>query len=56
LHWAASRDHKNTVELLISKGADVNVKDNNGLTPLWWAKDRGSEEIVDLLRKHGARE
>ncbi len=27
--------HKNTVEYLVSKGSDVNIKDNDGRTPLY---------------------
>ena len=56
LHTAARYGHKAVTELLIFKGADVNTKDNQGLTPLWYAKERGHEQTVDLLRKHGAKE
>jgi ankyrin repeat protein len=48
--------YKDMTELLIAKQADVNAKDNDGHTPLWLAKYRGRDEIVDLLRKHGAKE
>jgi ankyrin repeat protein len=55
LHRAARYGHKEVVELLITKGADVNTKDNQGLTSLWYAKERGHEQNVELLRKHGAK-
>ena len=55
LHWAAYRDHKEIVELLIAEGADVNAKDA-GTTPLDWAVYEDHPEIADLLRKHGAKE
>jgi ankyrin repeat protein len=44
------------VELLIANGANVNAKDKYYPTPLSIARDKGSEEIVELLRKHGAKE
>ena len=31
LHRAAEEDNEGTVQLLIEKGADVNVKDNDGV-------------------------
>ena len=41
-------------EVLIYKGADVNVKSKGGNTPLSMAKDLGSEDMVKLLQKAGA--
>eukprot|EP01132_Coremiostelium_polycephalum_P006167 gene6167-7681_t len=34
LHIAASRGHKQSIELLVVRGADVNAQDNRGVTPL----------------------
>ena len=51
LHEAAGWGHKEFVELLIAKGADVNAKDAEGKTP----SDSGTGEISDLLRKHGGK-
>ncbi len=48
--------HKDIVELLIAEGANVNAGDGAGRTPLWYAEDNGNAEIVELLRKHGAKE
>ena len=60
LHHAANSDtdtrFKAMIELLVSRGAEVNVKDYYGRTPLSMAKDNGLTEIVNLLRKHGAKE
>jgi cytohesin len=43
-------------KLLVTHGADVNTKSNDGATPLSLALNGGPTEIVDLLRKHGAKE
>ena len=65
LHLAALGGDKEIVELLISKGADVNAKDDVGRTPLDWAKQFSDDytpeakaaikETADLLRKHGGK-
>ena len=50
---AAATGHKEVVELLIAKGADVNAKPEDGATPLDWAKRH--PETAALLRKHGGK-
>ena len=69
LGHAAKNGHKEIVELIIAKGADVNAKiektgDEVGLTsteiflvltPLDWAIEDNHTEIADLLRKHGGK-
>ena len=55
MHFAAYYGHEEIVELLISKGADVNTKTNLGGTPLNEAAVNGHKEIADLLRKHGGK-
>ncbi|MDP7135613.1 MAG: hypothetical protein QF437_34335, partial [Planctomycetota bacterium] len=47
--------NKEIIELLIAKGADVNVRGFGGMTPLNMADDEGEKEIADLLRKHGGK-
>ena len=55
LHLAAVIGHKEIIEILIAKGADVNARKMNGWTPLDNAIKRKHPEIADLLRKHGAK-
>ena len=54
LHYATFGGHKEVVELLIAKGADVNAKDGVGETPLHWAAKEGNKEVVELLIAKGA--
>ena len=50
------REHKEIIEILIAKGADVNAENKQGRTPLQCATVRQQTEIVELLRKHRAKE
>ena len=57
--------HKEIAELLIDKGANVNAKEKEGITPLDVAEKvedyhspeqiTSKKETADLLRKHAAR-
>ena len=54
LHIATMFGHKETAELLISSGADLNAKDNNdGWIPLHYAAQKGHKEIAELLIANG---
>jgi hypothetical protein len=44
-----------SVRLLVEAGADVNLADGNGVTPLTHAQQRGFGEIAEILRGAGAR-
>ena len=44
------------IQELIKGGADVNVKNKDGESALSMAKKRGRKEIVELLKKAGAKE
>jgi ankyrin repeat protein len=48
--------HKEIVEMLITRGANVNARDGDSRTPLSYAKQKGYNEIAEILRKHGAKE
>jgi len=52
LHWAAQRGRTQVARLLLENGADVNVRDEFGITP----SQLGSRypEIVELLSAYGA--
>ena len=54
LHSAAQFGHKEIAELLIVKGADVNMKNRFGWTPLAFAAERSHKEVVELLIAKGA--
>ncbi|WP_081811115.1 MULTISPECIES: ankyrin repeat domain-containing protein [unclassified Bacillus (in: firmicutes)] len=51
-----SENHKQIVQLLIDRGADVNMPDREGITPLQHAENRGFKEIANTLRVAGANE
>ncbi|WNC17637.1 ankyrin repeat domain-containing protein [Brevibacillus brevis] len=47
--------HQQIVRLLIEHGADVNLADHDGVTPLQHAKNRGFREMVEALTQAGAK-
>ncbi|KEK23330.1 ankyrin [Bacillus gaemokensis] len=51
-----SENHKQIVQLLIGHGADVNMADREGVTPLQHAEKRGFKEIINMLKVAGANE
>ena len=62
IHLVLNYNNENTYELVkllvtLGKDIDLNVRNNNGLTPLKMAKMHSkSEEIVKLLQENGAKE
>lgn len=55
LHYAADMSSLDVVQLLLSKGADPNARDNIGETPLYIAALRGKTDIaVFLIEQHAA--
>jgi ankyrin repeat protein len=56
LHWAVVNKQNDMIDFLIAKGAGLNIKNNNGETPLDLAVEKGLNEIEKLLeRKAPAR-
>ena len=48
-------DHVETLRALVEAGANVNLPDGRGFTPLHLAKERGYQTMVDILLAAGAR-
>lgn len=48
--------HQDIVQLLVAAGADVNLPDRDGITPLQHAKQKGYKEIAGILESVGAKE
>lgn len=53
---ASMNNHTETARLLIAEGANVQAHDSEGRTPLDWARHHNNEELVEILRRHGAKE
>jgi ankyrin repeat protein len=53
LIWASASDKGNreTIDVLLSKGADPSAKDRNGDTALSWAARHGDKAILEVLRR-----
>ncbi len=56
LHTAAFNKHATCVRVLVSGGAEVNIKNNDGETPLKIAVDNNCDEIATFLRHSGGVE
>jgi len=53
LHLAAGHNNSVMALLLLDKGADVNIRDSNGNTPLAWAREMNGKEVMNELEKRG---
>ena len=49
------KNHTDTLEALVKAGANINIADREGNTPLTLAKRRGYKEMVAILEKAGAK-
>ncbi|CAF0721224.1 unnamed protein product [Didymodactylos carnosus] len=54
LHLASGHGYLEIVKLLVNKGADINVKDKDGNTPLAWARKMEAREVEAFLSSSGA--
>ncbi|WKA30319.1 ankyrin repeat domain-containing protein [Bradyrhizobium roseum] len=48
-------NHTETLRALVEAGANVNIPDGNGATPLALARSRGYRDMVAILEKAGAK-
>ena len=48
-------NHTETLRALVDAGANVNIPDGSGSTPLKLARNRGYREMVAILEKSGAK-
>jgi len=57
LIWAAYNEHDNVaiIRAIIDKGANINMKSNDGSTALSMALKKGNTPTVALLQKAGAK-
>jgi ankyrin repeat protein len=55
LMMAVREDKFSTAMLLISRGADVNLRNEAGATALAWAERSGDRELIERLKRAGAR-
>ena len=49
--WAASDGQDEAVQILLSKGADPRLKDNEGVTASSWAAKNGRSNLAIMLRE-----
>ncbi|XP_066594349.1 ankyrin repeat and KH domain-containing protein 1 isoform X2 [Prorops nasuta] len=54
LTLACAGGHEELVELLLSRGADIEHRDKKGFTPLILAATAGHQKVVEILLNHGA--
>lgn len=54
LHSAAAGNFTNIARMLVESGAQVNIKQQAGVTPLHSAAQNGNLELLILLLEHGA--
>lgn len=55
LHLAVRAGHPGAVKALLNGGASISTKDKYGKTPVDYAKSAGNAELINLLKRRGAR-
>ena len=54
--WGQKPISADPVKILVEAGANVNAEDPDGRSPLWHAIERDHDDLIALLREHGAKE
>lgn len=54
LHFACEEGNTNAIDVLLSYGTNIDVRDNDGRTPLFCAMLKRQYSVVDMLLKRGA--
>jgi len=54
LHYAVFHNRADVVKLLCEKGANLNIQNKHGFTPVLWAAEKNFTTLVKLLVKKGA--
>ena len=55
LFWAIEHNNFWMTHVLLESGAELNSRNNRGVTPLEYAHERGRKKMWDYLRLKGAR-
>ena len=53
LRTAASHGYIDEAQLLLDKGAQINMEDRNEMTPFYYATVNGHKDLADMLKKNG---
>ena len=56
LHLAAWHGYKKTAKLLLAAGANANMRNKMGESPLDWARERSDKGMIKLLQARGAKQ
>lgn len=55
LHYAAYQKYTDCVNLLLVRGADIDVMDDIGYTAVHLCAERGYFDLLQILLEHGAK-
>ncbi|KAG4097309.1 ankyrin repeat-containing domain protein, partial [Neocallimastix lanati (nom. inval.)] len=53
-YYGSRKGNKDFVECLVEHGTDINIKNKNGITSLFYAYESGNNDLIEYLIEHGA--